>query len=283
MLKEGVANLGLLTFAEDMRKFAQRTMNGAKVVAERKMYVEEGAKGQSEKTSNNYDKYFGENFVLYLLLNSILLGFTFICYRIITELFLTEFLPGLGIGLVLIISNMIFAASAIPSSFLIAKESMKTLNYLAVFWLTIKSILIISFLSLGYGLMGVAVATAISGGIYTALIIVKSFEKAEFSKSYSTWFILRIILSSLILGFLLYTFMGWSPLDLNTKALLMEKLIIAFIWALPAITMFIALTIFVYTLLFYDNRVIFALKENTLPFYKKMKTKFYRQPAQHLT
>ena len=273
MIKEGVANLGLLTFAEDMRKFAQRTMNGAKVVAERKMYVEEGLTDQSNRIHSDYDKFLGTNFILYLLLNSILLGFTFICYRIITELFLTEFLPGIGVGLVLVISNMVFAASAIPNSFLISKERMKTLNFSVVFWLLLKIILILSFLSLGYGLMGVAFAVAISGCVYTTIVIVKSFEQANYSVFYGIWFVLRIILSSLILGLLLYSFLIWSPNFFNTD-IFIEKLFIALIWALPAIFCFIILAIGIFILLFYDKNVLIELKNNSLLIYAKMREKF---------
>ena len=48
---DGVSNLGLLTFAEEIRAFAQRTMNGAKVVVERKMYSEETSYSNSKKSS----------------------------------------------------------------------------------------------------------------------------------------------------------------------------------------------------------------------------------------
>ena len=237
------------------------------------MFVDEGSEVQLKSTKNSYENFFGANFVLYLLLNSLLLGFTFICYRILSEIFLPEFFPAIKVGLVFVISNMIFAATAIPNSFLIAKERMKTLNISVFFWLLLKIILTLWFLSLGYELMGVAFAVAISGCIYTAIVIVKSFEQANYSVYYGIWFVFRIILSSLILGILLFSFLIWSPNFLNTD-ILIEKLFLALIWALPAIFCFIILTLGIFTILFYDKYVLIELKKNSLLIYAKMIEKF---------
>ena len=263
-------SLGIFHFAEDIKKFAQKTMNGAQLVIGRKIYYDEG-KNKINAMIDKYDSVFGVNYILYILLNCFILGSTFIFFRIITELFLYQFSNGLGLALIICLNAMSNGCNPIPYHFLISKKKLPYLNVSSVAWLIMKIGLIFLFHYLGYGLLGFGFSILISGVIYTLINLFKALRVAKYNTLYSLSFPLKIFSGIFLFGIILHQFYIFE-LDLSLhESGLIQKCFFAFKLGLISISVFSISSITIFSLIFYNMPLLSSISKNIRIFYNYLR------------
>lgn len=181
---------------------------GINMAVYRKIMIDGGKYGIESKSY--FRKYTEAPFILYLALNSVVLGVGILIYILPVKVFLDRFLPSFTPLIILGFGYMIYTTRTFLNFYLNVTDQLHKWLKIILLGLGLNVVLDYSLLASGYGLSWVAGACSFSFLFVSAMTIVLSFNQIYGKKGYAIGFIIKISLISGILVALIAVFNRWN-------------------------------------------------------------------------
>jgi len=187
--------------------------DGFVIIMRRKMLVEVGQFGSETKT--HFRKYLEKYYVLYSLMMSFFIGNLIILYFHVVNWYLPKFKESLVVLLVLFAGYMVYGSRVILLNYLNATSQLSKRSAALVAGLLVNATLSYTFVSMGYGILGVAAACSVSFVVISVGLIFTVYGQVIGQPRYTWMFLARLFLVSAILTTILVLFYYWTVVGVD--------------------------------------------------------------------
>lgn len=245
------ADVGQYAFAMSILGLAVNIASSLNVVAYRQMLLARGDDG-NERT--RLGKYLGSPFVSQLMLSAAVLGVSYFGYSAMVRLFVPQFLPSLSVARVLVMGQMVFAATYFTSLYFNVTDQMGWRAVITFVCLGLNLVLDVCVLKRGMGLFAVAWASTISYILFSSILVVSSLRQVTGKRAAPAAFFLRLLAIAFVLLAALHVLDGsaWITFHVGVKQLM--NVVLGLCDAALKILVFSVGCVTLYSVLFYQHR-----------------------------
>lgn len=189
-------------------------------------------KGKREKESDYVylKKYFGAPFLGYLILSTIVAVCSVFVFIVVTQRFLYKFTPGLSIIYLLAFAYVIYSVKNYIFMFYTITDRLSKFFMAQIIAVILNIVLDILFIRLGYGIVGVALGSAISYVIFSLLMVTRGLKHIYGGYLYPLQLFIKFLIitvivfavSQLLSG---YIFLALARIPENILTSLIEALV----------------------------------------------------------
>jgi O-antigen/teichoic acid export membrane protein len=204
-----IREVGILSFALGFTSISKIPFATILTVSMDRRIAYEGGKF-GEKRFDNYAKFFGSTYVIYLMMLCLFFGIFVIFYMVLVNLFLQEYVMSIPLLIILFFALNFYNARYFMNSYINVTRQMNKRSLILIIGLFIN--LIFGFLSVkcGLGILGLASVAALSMVVVSVHTIYVVFTQVH-NNSYMVYpFLLKILLIASSLSALLYFFKNFT-------------------------------------------------------------------------
>lgn len=253
-----VKDVGLYSIALAAMNTVLPFSQGINMTVYRQIMVDGGKHGK--KPGEHYRKYTEGYFILYMMLNSLILGLALICFMLIIRTILTQYLESLPIMLILGFGYMVFTSRIFLSFYMNVTDQLNKRLVIIMTGLGINALLDYILISRGYGIRGAAFACSLSFIFISALIMIISLRQIYESLKIALFYLAKICVVSAFLVGVLFLFYNWNLFQYEHLPTMYGKLIWGMADLVSKALLFSFMCVSGYILLFKKYKLIDTLK-----------------------
>lgn len=247
-------DVGILSFAMVIATVNKVPFaNSIAMIIGREMSVLAGKEGE-----NNYyafNKFFGKNLSIYMLLTSTVLGMLVIFYSVLVNVFLLEFSKSTPIFIILFFSINFYNVRHFMYNYFNATLQMAKRSLILITGVLINSILCYFSIYFEFGIIGIAFSISLSFIIISLQVITVTLDQVNSNKFIKYWFLFKLFLISIILSTLVYYFSYNAFFDYNSNYKSLYNLSYIVLDVSLKFLIFGSISLFIFCILFQNQKI----------------------------
>ena len=208
----------------------------------------------------HFAKYFGSKLIIYAILMSSILGTMVLFYTVAVKIFLHEFLSSIPIFIILYFALNFYNIRSFSLIYLNVTRQIYKRTLILVLGLLSNIILCYLAVKLGYGVIGIAFAVAVSFIIVSINAIYVTFNQIFVTRWKKYVFLLKLLIISTTLTGLVYFYSDFTFFTFGLDYHNIGDMLLVLIDLLIKVSTFLLLTFVLYSGLFHKDDVYSELK-----------------------
>ena len=204
-----ISDVGILSFALGFAAISKIPFATILTVTIDRKIAHEGGKFGINKYEN-YAKFFGSTYVIYLLLINLVLGLFVIFYSISVNIFLQKYLLSIPIMIILFFALNFFNARYFLNSYINVTRQMSKRSVILIVGMLVNVIFGYLSIKLGLGIIGLASVVAFSMIVISVQTIFIVFRQVYGNSKKAYYFLFKILIISGLSTALLYSFQDFT-------------------------------------------------------------------------
>ena len=246
----GILSFAMVIATVDKVPFA----NVIAMIISRKMSVLAGKEGE-----NNYyafNKFFGKNLSVYMLLTSTVLGMLVIFYSVLVNTFLIEFSESTPIFIILFFSINFYNIRSFMYSYFNATLQMAKRSLILTVGLIFNLVLCSLSIYFEFGIIGIAFSISFSFIIISLQVITITLDQVNSNKFIKLWFLLKLFIISIVLTSLVYYFSYNEFFEYNSDYKSLYNLSYVLLDVSLKFLIFGSISLFIFCILFQNQKIL---------------------------
>jgi|TARA_B100001971_G_scaffold81014_1_gene74782 O-antigen/teichoic acid export membrane protein len=222
------------------------------------MGIEWGKQGLHDY--GRFARYFSSYLILYAILMSSILGVMILFYTVAVKIFLHEFLSSIPIFIILYFAINFFNIRSFTLTYLVVTRQIYKRLFILVLGVLSNIILCYLAVKLGYGVIGIAFAVAVSFIIVSINAIYVTFNQIFVNRLKKYVFLLKFLIISTVLTGLIYFYSDFTFFTFGLDYHNIGDMLLVLIDLSIKVSTFLLFTFVLYAGLFHKDNVYSELK-----------------------